>query len=232
MLYQNSKGSCEGHGESLQLRFIRFGLEPMFAQAAPSYQSVMGGGSGVADASLARGKPALNRTVRCRRCAALLLNMGRWPLGGNPGTTSGKSPFRLPWSFQQYATQVVKLIRWLHAYKRAEGAPVAFLSSAPMPLHGGGAQVECRADLRARGKDASISAGGTELPHAIGAYNDIARAAAEHLNVSFVDIATRTLDLLELSFDGAHYYDPVALAIAEKVEQWAVSVLHLGAHAR
>ena len=249
MVYQvRGKASCIA--DKLWTGFVRFGVEAIFSHHRPSSQQMLKTGLHVFETrapgarisasdnhTFSNGQGKSNDTERmqesrqeptCHSCSAILLNMGRWPLGGNRGTTHGRSPHLLPWTLEQYAAQVVKLLRWLRAVGAHEGIPVAFLSTAPMPLHGGGAQLECRAAIKATGKGSligALGAGGTELPHAIGAYNAIAQVAAAHLNVTYIDVASRTLDLLDVTFDGAHFYDPLALAAAQEVERWLTASL-------
>ena len=49
-------------------------------------------------------------------------------------------------------------------------------------------------------------------------------AQARH-GVSFLDTYAVTRDVLELSFDGAHYGDPASLGLALEVEHWLESAL-------
>lgn len=43
--------------------------------------------------------------------------------------------------------------------------------------------------------------------------------------MDFIDTDAVTRDVLELSFDGAHYGDPVSLGLALEVEHWLESAL-------
>ena len=274
---RDEKATC--HHPSVRLNFMRWGRELVYRP--PSQRTLLprkdnSTGAGVEG----RANQADASPPPCEACAAVLLNIGRWPLGGNYGVTY-RSPYPLPWTFDHYAGMVVQVIRWLASFGVAEAVPVAFLSTVPMPLHGGGGQVECRADVRAymqsrlklpahkRPPQWESAADGAQLPHRVAAYNAMARAAAMHLNVTYLDVEPMVLDLLELSFEcahrvsnpgqvlrhaffsaqthsltprssrsrvrcgvvcgcahsGAHYYDPVALAIVQQVERWLVKVL-------
>jgi hypothetical protein len=209
---RDEKATC--HHPSVRLNFVRWGRELVYRP--PSQRTLLprkdnSTGAGVEG----RANQADASPPPCEACAAVLLNIGRWPLGGNYGVTY-RSPYPLPWTFDHYAGMVVQVIRWLASFGVAEAVPVAFLSTVPMPLHGGGGQVECRADVRAymqsrlklpahkRPPQWESAADGAQLPHAVAAYNAMARAAAMHLNVTYLDVEPMVLDLLELSFECAH----------------------------
>jgi len=140
-----------------------------------------------------------------------MVNIGRWPLGTLSGSTGG-NPGALPWSAQRYDTQLEGMMRWLAALRRGSRIPVGFMATNAMPLHSEGRQTTC-------------PPGYTEYPQHVSMFNQVAHAAAARHGVSFLDTYAVTRDVLELSFDGAHYGDPASLGLALEVEHWLESAL-------
>ena len=56
-------------------------------------------------------------------------------------------------------------------------------------------------------------------------FNQILVARAAKHNLTYIDTYPASRDLMELSFDGAHYADPVSKAVAVQVERWLEEVL-------
>lgn len=90
--------------------------------------------------------------------------------------------------------------------------PVAFMATNAMPLHAANRQTYC-------------PPGYTEYPHVVHAFNEAARRVAREHSVPFLDTGAISRDVLELSFDGAHFGDPVALGLAHVVETWLEAAL-------
>ena len=141
----------------------------------------------------------------------VVVNIGRWPLGTLRGSTGG-NPGNLPWSVSRYAAQLSGLLAWLAALREASSVPVAFMATNAMPLHAAQRQTHC-------------PPGYTEYPHVVHAFNEAARRVSREHGVPFLDTFAVSRDVLELSFDGAHFGDPVALGLAVAVEAWLEAAL-------
>ena len=219
-----SKGLCASGGALAQV-WVRFGLES-FLRVPPSNATPfellhtqftmheMGappdGGTG-GDAAAASNTPPSWGGAVCERCAVVIANIGRWPLGVTKPSNGG-NPGHLPWTANKYTTAIESLTRWLAALRGASSLPVALMSTNPMPLHAKGSQTSCPPV-------------NSEYPHVVNAFNQLARAAAEQHGVGYIDTFSISRDVLELSWDGAHYADPVSLGIALEVEQWLAAAL-------
>lgn len=86
------------------------------------------------------------------------------------------------------------------------------ISTTASPLHGAGAQTTCPPKY-------------SEYPPATQGFNQILAARAAKHNLTYIDTYPASRDLMELSFDGAHYADPVSKAVAVQVERWLEEVL-------
>ena len=189
---------------------VRFGLEYFFDLSELNASSLRAFMNGM------NGEPA-----RCSACAAVLLNFGRWPLAAHGATAHGAHHTPpVPWSLYTYAKQVDRTLRWLSDFGRRNDVPVGWLSTQPYPLHRSDRQVAC--DDGVNGRTGQMV---YQPPHRVAPLNDVARALAEAHCVDYVDSWRIALDLLELSFDGAHHDDPVGGAVAELVAAWAVRSL-------
>lgn len=104
-------------------------------------------------------------------------------------------------------------MHWLAALERVTGIPVAFMSTTANPLH------------RPPSKQTTCPPTYSEYPHVIEAFNQLAASVAKKHNLAYFNTYAISRDLLELSFDGTHYADPVARALAKETERWLESVL-------
>ena len=182
---------------------VRFGLEYFFDSA------------NLTSAQLAK---LANGEHRCGACAAVVLNFGRWALAGHGGTAhhSHHAP-QAPWPLELYATRALANLKWLKAFGARNDVPVAFISTEPYPLHADGRQTACPFKLGL----------GVYMPYFMSAaLNDIAEAVALALGVEFLNAWSIQLDLLELTWDGAHHDGPAVMALAEAIEAWVARRLH------
>jgi hypothetical protein len=194
----------------------RFGLEPWFRR--PPTQST------VEELLNERVYVVNNRLPGqqpCRACAAVLLNVAHWPASSTAANRllGSTDPGPRPWSHNRTTSHVTRLIEWLGLLHNATGVPVGWVAATALPINNGGKWI---------GPDKKATAcPPTDLrwPHVLARYNEAAREAAGRFNVGFVDVFTPTLDLLDLSFDAAHYGPPVSSAIARTVEEWLEQAL-------
>lgn len=135
-----------------------------------------------------------------RTCGAIIMNVGQWPCSNRVPT---------PWKVGRYEAELNRLLLNARMLVADTGARLLFVATNPSPL---------RRDM--------LTCPPTDwrFPHIIQEYNVIARAAAQRWNFTFVDTSQMAFQLLDLSFDGAHYDDPIGRAMAIKLAQ-AISSL-------
>ena len=173
-------------------------------------------------------------------CDDVLVNSGQWPCSFRvfasrawrppPAKTSAGAlvPDGVPWPAPVYASHVElllrQLIRWRDAGTGWPGTDVATDA-------GKNAMLRSRRTGRVGRRLFWIATNPSpflrdmavcpphdfRFPHVIEQYNDVARVVTERLHVRYIDTHRIAAQLPELTFDGAHYAEPVGREMARDV---------------
>lgn len=132
----------------------------------------------------------LRASLDLAQCGSVVMNFGQWPCSNRQPT---------PWPRARFERELQQSLSVASHWAAQRSRRLFFWATNPSPF---------RRDM------AICPPSDWRFPHIIEAYNAIAKRVAARHNITFIDTYSIVFQLLDLSFDGAHYGGSIGHALA------------------
>ena len=165
--------------------------------------------------------------TRLHACRAIVASFGQWQVS-DERSLHGLAPY----SVERYATKLVAVLKWLRNLGNKLNVPVAWMSINPMPLSKGTLSnyVDTSTGVAVRRKIPTFAKRGSKtvlcppthwcMPHILAALNAAAAQKAAAADVPFLDTWHIVFQLIDTSFDGAHFGFPTMIPVTAIIKNW------------